>query len=144
MTGGYVNADRMFISKVNYCTIIYCIISGGTVPLMDKCFVLNSKWPSFTDIPSFSLLAGSSVVLEQAENMPNGLYTVPLLVKDLQGLGEERTLNVRVCSCEREVNGVGECGARSASSSLGSWGILALVLSGLLLLLLCEFPLLYI
>ncbi|KAA0708768.1 Desmocollin-3 Precursor [Triplophysa tibetana] len=81
--------------------------------------------------------SSSSVVLEQAVNMPNGLYTVPLLVKDLQGLGEEQTVNVRVCSCEREVNGVGECGARSASSSLGSWGILALVLSGLLLLLLC-------
>ncbi|XP_056620747.1 desmocollin 2-like protein [Triplophysa dalaica] len=81
--------------------------------------------------------SSSSVVLEQAVNMPNGLYTVTLLVKDLQGLGEEKTVNVRVCSCEREVDGVGECGARSASSSLGSWGILALVLSGLLLLLLC-------
>ncbi|KAI7799797.1 desmocollin 2-like protein [Triplophysa rosa] len=79
----------------------------------------------------------SSVVLEQAVHMPNGLYTVPLLVKDLQGLGEAQTVNVRVCSCEREVDGVGVCGARSASSSLGSWGILALVLSGLLLLLLC-------
>lgn len=79
----------------------------------------------------------SSVMLEQAVPMPNGLYTVPLLVKDLQGFGKEQTVNVRVCSCEREVNGVGVCGVRSASSGLGSWGILALVLSGLLLLLLC-------
>lgn len=101
--------------------------------------MMHSKRPTFPDIP-FSLLAGSSVVLEQAAHMPNGLYTVPLLVKDLQGLGKEQTVNVRVCSCEREVDGLGECGARSASSSLGSWGILALVLSGLLLLLLCEFP----
>ncbi|XP_016415520.1 desmocollin-2-like isoform X1 [Sinocyclocheilus rhinocerous] len=78
----------------------------------------------------------SSVVLEQAVAMPTGLYSVPLLVKDLQGFGKEQTVNVRVCTCEREENGVGICGARSASSSLGSLGILALVLSGLLLLLL--------
>ncbi|XP_043075981.1 desmocollin 2 like [Puntigrus tetrazona] len=78
----------------------------------------------------------SSVVLEQAVAMPNGLYSVPLLVKDLQGFGEEQTVTVRVCTCEREDNGLGVCGARSASSSLGSLGILALVLSGLLLLLL--------
>ncbi|XP_026147074.1 desmocollin-2-like [Carassius auratus] len=77
----------------------------------------------------------SSVVLEQTMPMPNGLYSVPLLVKDLQGFGKEQTVNVRVCTCEREDNG-GTCGARSASSSLGSLGILALVLSGLLLLLL--------
>ncbi|XP_067240946.1 desmocollin 2-like protein [Chanodichthys erythropterus] len=79
----------------------------------------------------------SSVVLEQAVVMPNGLYTVPILVKDLQGIGKEQTVNVRVCSCEREENGAGVCGARSASTSLGSLGILALVLSSLLLLLLC-------
>lgn len=78
----------------------------------------------------------SSVVLEQAMAMPNGLYSVPLLVKDLQGFGKEQTVNVRVCTCEREDSGLGICGARSASSSLGSLGILALVLSGLLLLLL--------
>uniref|UniRef100_A0A672KW59 Desmocollin-2-like n=1 Tax=Sinocyclocheilus grahami TaxID=75366 RepID=A0A672KW59_SINGR len=78
----------------------------------------------------------SSVVLEQAVAMPTGLYSVPLLVKDLQGVGKEQTVNVRVCTCEREENGLGICGARSASSSLGSLGILALVLSGLLLLLL--------
>uniref|UniRef100_A0A671LBP7 Desmocollin-3-like n=1 Tax=Sinocyclocheilus anshuiensis TaxID=1608454 RepID=A0A671LBP7_9TELE len=79
---------------------------------------------------------GSSVVLEQAVAMPNGLYSVPLLVKDLQGFGKEQTMDVRVCTCEREDNGLGICGARSASSSLGSLGILALVLSGLLLILL--------
>ncbi|XP_067273214.1 desmocollin 2-like protein isoform X2 [Pseudorasbora parva] len=79
----------------------------------------------------------SSVVLEQAVAMPNGLYTVPLLVKDMQGFGKEQTVNVRVCTCEREDNGAGICGARSASTSLGSLGILALVLSSLLLLLLC-------
>ncbi|XP_073672750.1 desmocollin 2-like protein [Garra rufa] len=81
----------------------------------------------------------SSVVLEQASAMPNGLYSVPILVKDLQGNGKEQIVNVRVCNCEREENGVGICGARSASSSLGGLGILALVLSGLLLLLLSLF-----
>ncbi len=82
------------------------------------------------------------MVLEQAMAMPNGLYSVPLLVKDLQGFGKEQIINVRVCTCEREDNGLGICGARSASSSLGSLGILALVLSGLLLLLLSESSLL--
>lgn len=94
-----------------------------------------------TDIMSSSDL-DSSVVLEQAVPLPNGLYSVPLMVKDLQGFGKEQTVNVRVCSCEREENGAGICGARSASTSLGSLGVLALVLSSLLLLLLCECPLL--
>ncbi|XP_051953861.1 desmocollin 2-like protein [Xyrauchen texanus] len=79
----------------------------------------------------------NSVVLQQAVDLPNGLYNVPLLVKDLQGIGKEQIVKVRLCTCEREENGMGSCGARSASTSLGSWGILALVLSGLLLLLLC-------
>ncbi|RXN15355.1 desmocollin-2-like isoform X1 [Labeo rohita] len=78
----------------------------------------------------------TSVVLEPASAILNGVYSVPLIVKDLQGLGKEQIMNVRVCNCEREENGVGICGVRSASSSLGSLGILALVLSGLLLLLL--------
>ncbi|XP_051501572.1 desmocollin-1-like [Myxocyprinus asiaticus] len=82
-------------------------------------------------------ITSNSVVLEQTVDMPNGLYNVPLLVKDLQGFGKEQIVKVRVCTCEREENGLGACGARSASASLGSWGILALVLSGLLLLLLC-------
>ncbi len=42
--------------------------------------------------------------------MPNGLYSVPLLVKDLQGFGKEQTVNVRVCTCEREDSGLGICG----------------------------------
>lgn len=79
----------------------------------------------------------SSVVLEQTEFLPNGEYSVPLMVKDLQGSGKEQNVKVRICSCEREEHGLGICGARSASAALGSWGILALVLSGLLLLLLC-------
>ncbi|TRY91442.1 hypothetical protein DNTS_028219 [Danionella cerebrum] len=79
----------------------------------------------------------SSVMLHQVEHMPNGLYTIPIIIKDLQGFGKEQQVTVRVCSCEREDNGVGVCGSRSASTSLGSFGILALVLSTLLLLLLC-------
>lgn len=84
-------------------------------------------------------ITDSSAVLQQVEPMPNGMYTVPITVKDLQGIGKEQMVNVRVCSCQREDSGVGICGARSASVSLGNYGILALVLSGLLLLLLCLF-----
>ncbi|XP_051951197.1 desmocollin-1-like [Xyrauchen texanus] len=82
-------------------------------------------------------ITSNSVVLQQTVDIPNGLYNVPVLVKDLQGFGKEHIIKVRVCTCEREENGLGTCGARSASSSFGSWGILALILSSLLLLLLC-------
>nr|XP_055042202.1 desmocollin 2-like protein [Misgurnus anguillicaudatus] len=89
--------------------------------------VNDGKW-KLKDITS------SSVVLEQTAFLPNGLYSVPLMVIDLQGFGKEQNVNVHVCSCEREEHGVGICRALSASASLGSWGILILVLSGLLLL----------
>ncbi|KAL7888148.1 hypothetical protein AOLI_G00031220 [Acnodon oligacanthus] len=76
---------------------------------------------------------GTSVVLEQAVDMPNGVYKVPLLVKDLQGVGEEQIVSVRVCECVKE----GECAAQRISSRLGVWAILAMLLALLLLLLLC-------
>ncbi|KAI4892503.1 hypothetical protein NFI96_018299 [Prochilodus magdalenae] len=79
------------------------------------------------------LKPGTSVVLEQVEDMPNGVYKVPLLIKDLQGIGTEQTVSVRVCKCTSN----GECMPQSVSSRLGVWGILAMLLGLLLLLLLC-------
>lgn len=78
------------------------------------------------------------MTIEQAQDLPNGVYQVPLLVKDLQGVGEEQIVYIRVCECVKE----GECAAQSLSSKLGVWGVLAMLLGLLLLLLLCEFPLL--
>ncbi|XP_007257069.3 desmocollin 2 like [Astyanax mexicanus] len=76
---------------------------------------------------------GTSVVLEQAEDLPNGQYKVPLIVKDLQGEGTEQTVNIQVCTCVRD----GECAAQKISAKLGVWAVLAMLLALLLLLLLC-------
>ncbi|XP_066533657.1 desmocollin 2-like protein [Hoplias malabaricus] len=80
-----------------------------------------------------NLKPGNSVVLEQAEDLPNGVYKVPLLVKDLQGKGEEQTVTVQVCDCVSD----GVCVPQKISSKLGVWAILAMLLALLLLLLLC-------
>lgn len=77
-------------------------------------------------------------MLEQTKELPSGLYTVPLMVGDLQGFGSTQTVTVRICRCR---NGV--CLAQQNSTSLGVWGILAMLLGLALLLLLCESPLGY-
>lgn len=81
---------------------------------------------------------GTSALLEPAVDLPNGIYQVPILVKDLQGFGKEQEVSIRLCECTKE----GVCVPRSLSTTLGVWGILALLLGLLLLLLLCKCPLL--
>ncbi|KAI1901328.1 hypothetical protein AGOR_G00033180 [Albula goreensis] len=73
---------------------------------------------------------GTSVLLQQTKELPMGVYAVPLEVKDQLGSGETRTVTVRICRCQNE-----KCPAPTRSITLGVWGILALLL-GLLLLLL--------
>lgn len=75
-------------------------------------------------------------MLEPLVDLPNGIYQVPIEVKDLQGFGEEQTVNVRICDCLKE----GECAPQRFSTALGVWGILAMLLGLLLLLLLCKCP----
>ncbi|XP_060722595.1 desmocollin 2-like protein [Tachysurus vachellii] len=75
----------------------------------------------------------TSVVLEPAVDLPNDIYQVPILVKDLQGFGKEQTLTVRLCDCTPD----GLCAPQKLSTALGVWGILAMLLGLLLLLLLC-------
>uniref|UniRef100_A0A8C7SKK4 Cadherin domain-containing protein n=1 Tax=Oncorhynchus mykiss TaxID=8022 RepID=A0A8C7SKK4_ONCMY len=72
-------------------------------------------------------------MLEHTMELPNGLYTVPLMVKDLQGFGKTQTVMVRICRCRN-----GACLAYQNSTSLGVWAILAMLLALCLLLLLCE------
>ncbi|KAG9348064.1 hypothetical protein JZ751_004089 [Albula glossodonta] len=76
----------------------------------------------------------TSVVLQQAQELPTGVYTVPLVVKDLQSFGEKQVVSIRICQCR-----AGQCIAKQSSVSLGVWGILALLLGLALLLLLCIF-----
>uniref|UniRef100_A0A8C7SQ52 Cadherin domain-containing protein n=1 Tax=Oncorhynchus mykiss TaxID=8022 RepID=A0A8C7SQ52_ONCMY len=73
-------------------------------------------------------------MLEHTMELPNGLYTVPLMVKDLQGFGKTQTVMVRICRCRN-----GACLAYQNSTSLGVWAILAMLLALCLLLLLCIF-----
>lgn len=81
---------------------------------------------------------GTSVMLEPAVDLPNNVYNVKIKVKDLQGYGEEQVVSVRICECAKE----GVCAPQYFSTVLGVWGILALLLGLLLLLLLCKCPLL--
>ncbi|XP_076873098.1 desmocollin 2-like protein [Brachyhypopomus gauderio] len=75
----------------------------------------------------------TTVMLEPAEDMPNGMYQVPLIIKDLQGEGDKQMVSIRVCDCQSN----GECPDSGVSARLGGWAILAMLLSLLLLLLLC-------
>ncbi|XP_030626644.1 desmocollin 2-like protein isoform X2 [Chanos chanos] len=80
----------------------------------------------------------SSMLLEPAVDLPIGEYKVPLIVKDLQGFGEEQMVTVRVCECvTEEKKGEGVCKAQRHSASLGVWAVLAILLAFLLALLLC-------
>ncbi|XP_061095893.1 desmocollin 2-like protein [Conger conger] len=85
----------------------------------------DGKW-RLTDVTA------TSVRLEPAQDLPTGVYSVPLRVEDLQGFGETQTVTVRICHCHG-----GECPARTSSVSLGAWAILAMLLGLALLLLLC-------
>uniref|UniRef100_A0A673ZRZ9 Desmocollin-2-like n=1 Tax=Salmo trutta TaxID=8032 RepID=A0A673ZRZ9_SALTR len=73
-------------------------------------------------------------MLEHTKELPIGLYTVPLMVKDLQGFGKTQTVTVRICRCRN-----GACLAYQNSTTLGVWAILAMLLALCLLLLLCIF-----
>ncbi|XP_063057055.1 desmocollin 2-like protein [Engraulis encrasicolus] len=79
---------------------------------------------------------GESVVLQQAKALPIGHYQVPVVVKDLQGVGEVQVVTVRVCECANTTPGEEECVPLKRSAALGSWGVLAMLLALLLLLLL--------
>nr|XP_015209376.1 PREDICTED: desmocollin-2-like isoform X1 [Lepisosteus oculatus] len=76
----------------------------------------------------------SSVVLEAVHELPRGTYTVPLIISDLQSVGNMQSVTVRICKCLD-----GECLAQQSSAAFGTWGILAMLSSLALLLLLCVF-----
>ncbi|KAM6948731.1 desmocollin 2-like protein, partial [Aplochiton taeniatus] len=87
----------------------------------------DGKWTveKFTDTTAW---------LNQTKELPTGLYTVPLVVKDLQGSGNTQTVTVRICQCRS-----GACVDPKTTISLGVWAILAMLLALALLLLLCEY-----
>lgn len=85
----------------------------------------DGKW-------SVTRLNDTTATLNQIQDLPTGIYSVPVVIKDLQGFGDKQTVKVRICNC---VNGV--CKDRPSSISLGPLALLAMLLPLALLLLLC-------
>ncbi|KAK2822450.1 hypothetical protein Q5P01_022515 [Channa striata] len=81
---------------------------------------------------SVTKINATSAMLTQLKELPTGIYTVPIDVKDLQGFGKTQSAKVRICQCK---NGV--CLAKPSSVSLGGLALLAMLLPLALLLLLC-------
>lgn len=77
--------------------------------------------------------AGTSAVLQRAVELPAGIYDIPLMVRDQQGLGQEQTVTIRICRCA-----YGECLPPRRWASLDWWAILAMLLALVVLVLLCK------
>ncbi|KAL2097294.1 hypothetical protein ACEWY4_006501 [Coilia grayii] len=77
-------------------------------------------------------LNDTAVTLQQASELPTGVYNVPVLVTDLQGFGDTQMARVRICRCQYN-----QCVASQSSVALGVGGILTMLLGLALLLLLC-------
>ncbi|KAM9322448.1 desmocollin 2-like protein [Pholidichthys leucotaenia] len=73
----------------------------------------------------------TAATLKQTEELHTGIYEVPMMVTDLQGIGKLQTAKVRICYCVD-----GDCPAAERNISFGPLGLLALLLPLLLLLLL--------
>ncbi|XP_028659464.2 desmocollin 2-like protein [Erpetoichthys calabaricus] len=74
----------------------------------------------------------TSAQLAQAKPLPNGIYNVPVLIRDQQGNGITDTVTVRICKCLDSA-----CVEQQNSIGFGTWGILAMLLGLALFLLLC-------
>ncbi|MFT7809618.1 desmocollin-2 [Arapaima gigas] len=113
---------------------------GGSVTIEAK----DLDQPPFSSPFSFELgenndgkwklenIKDTSAMLRPAKDLPPGLYSIPVVVKDLQGMGMEQMVTVQICRCVG-----GGCLAARSSASLSVWGVLAMALAALLLLLLC-------
>ena len=77
----------------------------------------------------------TAAILKHNKELPTGKYIVPVDITDLQGQGKTQMVPVRICECRS-----GACLAQDRSTSLGSMGLLAMLLPLVLLLLLCEYP----
>lgn len=82
----------------------------------------------------FFFFADTAATLQQESELPTEVYEIPVLVTDLQGMGETQVVRVRICRCHYD-----QCVVRDKSTALGVGGILAMLLGLALLLLLCEY-----
>ncbi|KAG2458320.1 DSC1 protein, partial [Polypterus senegalus] len=74
----------------------------------------------------------TSAQLAQAKPLLNGIYSVPVIIRDQQGNGITDTVTVRICKCHDS-----GCVEQQNSIGFGTWGILAMLLGLALFLLLC-------
>ncbi|XP_035860719.1 desmocollin 2 like isoform X2 [Sander lucioperca] len=84
----------------------------------------DGKW-------SLTKVNGTAVMLRHIQELPTGIYQVPIDITDLQGFGKTQTTKVRICQCRN-----GACLDKDHSVSLGPLALLAMLLPLLLLLLL--------
>ncbi|XP_022349811.1 cadherin-like protein 26 [Enhydra lutris kenyoni] len=62
-------------------------------------FELDNSWESAGDTWKLGESRGRSVELLMLTSLPPGNYSVPLFIRDKQGLSQKQTVHVRVCSC---------------------------------------------
>ncbi|XP_048406183.2 cadherin-like protein 26 isoform X2 [Stegostoma tigrinum] len=61
--------------------------------LLDNEQNINEKW-------KLEQKSGYSVKLERMKKIPIGNYTIPLLIRDRQGVGTKNTLHLWICNCQ--------------------------------------------
>ncbi|XP_034743934.1 desmocollin 2 like isoform X2 [Etheostoma cragini] len=84
----------------------------------------DGKW-------SLTKINDTAAMLRHINELPTGIYHIPIDVTDLQGFGKTQTAMVRICQCRN-----GACLDKDHSVSLGPLALLAMLLPLLLLLLL--------
>ncbi|GAB5569044.1 cadherin-like protein 26 [Prionailurus iriomotensis] len=73
---------------------------GDLEPFADPfTFELDKLWGNAEDTWKLGENRGRSVELWMSRSLPPGNYSVPLFIRDKQGLSRKQTVHVRVCSC---------------------------------------------
>ncbi|XP_040315742.1 cadherin-like protein 26 [Herpailurus yagouaroundi] len=73
---------------------------GDLEPFADPfTFELDKLWGNAEDTWKLGANRGRSVELWMLRSLPPGNYSVPLFIRDKQGLSRKQTVHVRVCSC---------------------------------------------
>ncbi|EFB24004.1 hypothetical protein PANDA_003560, partial [Ailuropoda melanoleuca] len=85
-------------------TLLLQAEDGDLEPYADPfTFELDKSWESEGDTWKLGENRGWSVELLMLRSLPPGNYSVPLLIRDKQGLSQKQTVHVRVCFCPEGV-----------------------------------------
>lgn len=81
-------------------TLLLQAEDGDLEPYADPfTFELDNSWESAGDTWKLGENRGRSVELLMLRSLPLGNYSVPLVIRDKQGLSQKQTVHVRVCFC---------------------------------------------